>query len=191
MRRARLLAILLVASCACAQQPMTSRQSVPSAGFALDSGRPYLEIAFERAGPRIPVMPGESSQGVWLRFRNNCPYPVQLPSLSAEQKNEGALIQFDVVDITPVDRPAADGRPVADKPPAGYREFSHTPRVVEVPPGEDLVFSVTREVFTFNTVMRVQALILVPTFAGKETPLTFVEFSWRGLPPEVVRSLSR
>lgn len=190
MRRASVLIAVVAIAHGCAAQPLTPRQPPASNGFAIDPTRPYLEIVFERVGLRVPVMPGESSQGIWLRFRNNCPYLVELPAISAEHQNDGTLLQFDVIDVTPRDRPVI-GAPVAFEVPTGYSEFSHTPRVVQVPPGGDVVFSLPLESVTFRTVIRVQPLIRLPVFAGKESPLTLVEFSWAGLPAEVQRSLKR
>jgi hypothetical protein len=170
MQRVSILVALLSVSHGCGLQPVTSREPLPSSGFALDPSRPYLEIVFERAGPRVPVMPGESSEGVWLRFRNNCPYRVQLRAMSAEHKNDGEIIQFDVIDLTPADRVFGGPQAGEEKPPTGYRQFSHTPLVVEVPSGGDVVFSVPKESFTFDTVIRVEALIKLPVFALKEAP---------------------
>lgn len=172
-------------------------------GFAIDSARPYLEIAYDHIGPRQPVRDGESSIGLWLLFRNNCPYNVELPALSAANPNDGHLLQYEIDVSRPLDAPVITekGQPQQDlkdisdvaalKPALGYRQLTHTGPVVQLAPGEDVLFSIPIEHLSRRVSLQVHPRIEFPPIAGKNQPITVVEFTWNGLPADVVRDWDR
>jgi hypothetical protein len=180
-----LSSIGIVAIAACSMAP------VEVGGFAIDPSRPYLEVTFDHLGPRVPVRAGESSKGVWLRFLNNCPYEVSLAVLSLRNPNPGQLVQYEVIRAEfpdAADEPGLGSSPLESA--VGYRELTHTPREIEIEPGQSVLFSVPVEHISPRTFLRVVPRIAFPRIAGKDHPITLVEFYWRGLPSDVADELT-
>ncbi len=67
--------------------------------FVLDTTKPYVYLAFDHAGARKPVSPGESAEGIWIRFVNNCNQPVTIGTFDPGNGEEGVGVLYDVVPI--------------------------------------------------------------------------------------------
>lgn len=161
--------------------------------FVIDNSRPWIDIAFRRAGKRRPVSPGESDQGLWLALRNNCRYVIRVLEFSPPEENEnaGTLLVHDVIPaavISPI-APLPPGAPAAiilanaklRKPP-GY-PFGDAGVSVAVQPGKELLFSVPLESVTLKWFIRIQVDLRIPGDRGVQ-PLVFVDFDFWQLPKD-------
>jgi len=160
--------------------------AVPQVGgqaprIALDSSRPYLDIVFQRFGPRAPQYPGESDQGVWLRLRNNCILPVEV-HIIPNRRGEEALVQHFVVDSLQEIHSSLQRAPRLAKP-SGYGSLDIV-NSREIAPGAELVVSVPLSHITRAWFIRVEVFLVHPVEARGIQPRTFVEFDWSALPSE-------
>src|SRR5690349_20465469 len=161
---------------------MSQAQNQRDASIALDQSRPFVEIVFAHYGPRVPVIEGEASVGVWLKLRNNCILPIKVYVLSDENRNAGLLVTHDVV-AGRSNLPGLDGQPIRIKKPMGY-ESADVLNSREVEPGRDLLFSVPISHVTRRWSIRVEVVLLNPVVANGRQPRTFVDFDWSGLSPD-------
>lgn len=153
--------------------------------ISLDDSRPYVEILFERSGPRLPVFDGEEKRGLWLKLRNNCILPINVQVLPGSGGNPGLLMVHDVIGEQGEQKPLSPSRfhPLLAKP-SGYTG----PDVVnsrEIAPGKDLLFSVPASHVTREWFLRVEVHLITPVPTHGSQPRTFVEFDWSQLPADV------
>lgn len=148
--------------------------------------RPYVDIVLDHLGPRSPVLPGESDEGLWLRLRNNTGYQLEVQTLLADDGGRYVL-RYDVVFwaaglyIGPTRTWARLG---------GYDQYvaGLSPRVpTSVAPGRELLFSVPLTALSLTTAVQVHARLQVPmTWPRGESPSS-VAVRFREQPELLVR----
>lgn len=166
--------------------------------LSIRADRPYVDIVFDLVGPRVPVLPGESNEGAWLRLRNNTAFPLRLSQLTPTGSvvNNGLLLPYEIV--------YSPGQVVSlFVPPAasigGYRSSSDlSGAFLLIDPGGEVAFSVPVEHLFADCALEVRATIEIPvsfqsTDSGLHSPsppsqpVTSVRFTPRdaGLPAEL------
>lgn len=78
-----LITLCLIAVSIDAQQKRVARKG---ADMRLVKDKPSVYISFERFGEREPLEPGESREGLWLRFHNNTKWPIFLRAFGVPKK---------------------------------------------------------------------------------------------------------
>lgn len=189
----RFLCLIVVGLLSLANAQNKARQS-----FVLDEAKPYVYIAFDHAGNRKPLGEGESKQGFWLKFVNNCRVPVTVGTFETGTGDLGIGVLHDVVPYesgrvkgypgpqaeTP-SKAARDGSSEgpATKPPAGYSaEVSST---TTIGPGESLPFSVPSNHLSPNWYLRVRFTLAVSPNRIGDQPYSYADFRWEQLPETV------
>jgi len=107
--------------------------------YLLNTKCPSVYVSFERFGKRNPLYPGESNEGVWLRFHNNTKWNVTIKTLGTKEEY-GDFHTFYEIDVVGRKRGKADSSEV----PIGYR-MGHISSVYTLKPGGSFLFSVPRE----------------------------------------------
>jgi hypothetical protein len=54
----------------------------PKESISINSNNPTVYLTFEKEGPREPIHPSESKQGIWLRLHNNSKWAINFCTLS-------------------------------------------------------------------------------------------------------------
>jgi hypothetical protein len=180
MRRLLLLLLLTAATVAFAQN---SRGP-----FLLDTNKPYVYLAFDHVGQRTPLFEGESKQGVWLRFVNNCRIPVTIGSFGPGNHDPGIGVLHEVV---PIPKTGSGGIPASADPrseesgkaPEGYSSEVYS--LTTVKPGESVLFSFPLEHLSPDWYVRVRFTLAVSSNKVGDQPYSFADFRWEQLPKDV------
>ena len=88
----RFLCLIVVGILSAANAQNTASQS-----FVLNEAKPYVYIAFDHAGNRKPLGPGESTRGFWSKFVNNCRVPITVGTFETGTGDPGIGVFHDVV----------------------------------------------------------------------------------------------
>ncbi len=84
-------------------QLMAVPQQVVGIGkFALDETRPYVEIVFDRLGPRESGATGKPIPSIRFRLRNNCAIPISVRGSSIDESDREFIIPHEVI-LQPAD----------------------------------------------------------------------------------------
>jgi hypothetical protein len=161
--------------------------------FVLDQAKPYVYIAFDHSGRRKPLGPGESKQGFWLRFVNNCRVPVTIGTFGTGTGDPGIGVLDEVVPIPttgfggiPEAPETGPSKPTAS-PPEGYYAEVHSSMTVH--PGENVLFSVPSDHLSPSWYLRVRFTLDVPRAKVVDRPYnqpySYADFRWEQLPDEV------
>lgn len=169
-------------------------QNGASRSFVLNEAKPYVYIAFDHAGPRKPLGPGETEQGFWLKLVNNCRVPVTVATFETGTGDPGIGVFDDVVPYqagrvrgvpgpqaeTPSKAPGDGQSELTTKPPEGY--FAEVSSTTTVAPGESVLFSVPSNHLNPKWYLRVRfALAVSPNRIGDQ-PYSYADFRWEQLP---------
>jgi hypothetical protein len=86
-----------------AQQKRVARKG---ADVRLVKGKPSVYITFERLGEREPLEPGESREGIWLRFHNNTKWPISFRSFGVPKElgEVGMYYEIEELPQSPLER---------------------------------------------------------------------------------------
>jgi len=132
----------------------------------LDKERPAVEIAFACVGKRDPRREGESTQGTWLKLRNNLKWQLKVPGSYIEPsyawtKGQSEAVLFYEIEDNRIRFVRSRLRDVSDPkddrippPPIGYR-MTDLVKYVYLAPGESLVFSIPSEHLNSNLALSV------------------------------------
>jgi hypothetical protein len=172
---------------------VANAQNKANESFVLNEAKPYVYIAFDHAGNRKPLGQGESAQGFWLKFVNNCRVPVTVATFETGTGDPGIGVLHDVVPyqtsrVKGIPGPqaetsskAGDGpSESATKPPEGYSaEVSSTTTVA---PGESVQFSVPFNHLSPSWYLRVRFTLAVSPNRIGDQPYSYADFRWEQLP---------
>ncbi len=169
-------------------------QNAESRSFVLNESKPYAYITFDHVGKRKPLGKGETEQGLWLRFVNNCRVPLVIATFEPGTGDAGVGVFHDVVPYEagvvrgiPGPQREAPSNETRQEPsiqvmnhPGGYSgEVSST---TTVGPGESVLFSVPSNHVSPNWYLRVRFTLAVsPTRIGNQ-PYSYADFRWEQLP---------
>jgi hypothetical protein len=164
-------------------------QAKSSKWFVLNPEKPYVYLQFDHIGEREPAMPGESTQGLWLRLVNNCRMPLRIGTFDLGTKDGIGLIH-EVIPVTPA--PISGGvyktgnQPPKHElktvnPPSGYSFDLHSVAILKS--GENILFSVPLENVSPNWFLRITFVMDIP--ASTASPTSYVDFNWHNLPKQV------
>lgn len=176
----RLLLLLLLTATTVAQKS--------TAPFLLDTNKPYVYLTFDHVGERTPVFEGESRQGVWLRFVNNCRIPVTIGSFDPGNHDPGTGVLHEVVTIP---KRGSGGIPASaetrsedsGKAPEGYTSEVYSRMTVQ--PGKSVLFSVPLEHLSPNWYLRVRFSLAVSSSKVGDQPYSYADFRWDQLHEKV------
>lgn len=166
-------------------------QEKASMPFLLDSSKPYVYLAFDHAGDRTPIYPGEDKKGIWFKFVNNCRIPVAIKTFDPGNGDPGIGLQHEVIPIptasfggilSSTDKSDRGQGRAELKPPAGYSADLATLKRVE--PGESVLFSVPLNHLSPQWYLRVEFTLDVSGQRGDQ-PFSHAEFRWEALPRSV------
>ena len=155
--------------------------------FVLDASKPYVYLAFDHVGQRKPIEPGESKQGVWLKFVNNCRVPVTIGTFDPGTGDPGIGVLHEVVPIATsgfggIPRTAETQSKTATKAPEGYS--SEVYAIMTVSPGKGVLFSMPLNHLSPHWFIRVEFTLEVPKGTGNQ-PYGYADFFWDNLPKQV------
>lgn len=157
--------------------------------FVLDQAKPYVYIAFDHAGKRKPLGRGESKEGFWLKFVNNCRVPVTIGTFGTGSDDPGVGVFDEVVPIQTggsggIPEAPESGRPgPSRKPPEGY--YAEVGSAMTVAPGESVLFSVPSNHLSPGWHLRVRFTLAVSPSKVGDQPYSFADFRWEQLPDDV------
>ncbi len=161
--------ILMLFSVAVTQEP-------PTVPFVLDASKPYVYVAFDHVARRRPVELGETKQGLWLRFVNNCRVPVNVGTFDPGTDDPGTAVIHEVV-------PLLRRQGSRTNPPEGYSSEVYS--LTTVNPGESLLFSVPLNHVAPDWYLRVRFTLAVSPSKVGDQPYSFADFRWEQLPEDV------
>lgn len=188
----RFLCLIVVGILSAANAQNTASQS-----FVLNEAKPYVYIAFDHAGNRKPLGPGESTRGFWSKFVNNCRVPITVGTFETGTGDPGIGVFHDVVSYessrvkgypgpqaeTPL-KAAGDGpSEPATKPPEGY--YAEVSSTTTIAPGESILFSVPSNHLSPNWYVRVRFTLAVSPNRIGDQPYSYADFRWEQLPDSV------
>src|SRR5256885_1870233 len=115
---------LILAAVGCITWTLLVAAQPSQNGLFIRPDRPWVDISFDRYGPRQPVLPGESSTGFWLKLRNNCIYTIKVlltPDTKGNvfvlNKDADSLIYYEVREVSRSGvPPPPSGTPAEDVP---------------------------------------------------------------------------
>jgi len=161
-----------------------SGQAQEGRPFPLDTRRPFVDLIFDRVGQWIPVFPNESSKGVWLKLRNNCPYSIAIEVLTIPTKNAGPLIVHEVHEIQSA-VPAPPGGLSSTIPKISNHYLGGDVRnTLELLPGREMSFGFPAEHISPFASIKVNFVIQFPSAVSGRQPRTFLEYFWIDLPAQ-------
>lgn len=174
-------------------------QGKKTQSFALNPAKPYAYIAFDHAGKRTPMGPGESRYGYWLRFVNNSRLPIEVTVLANYPKAGAGVVLFDDVVLIPrsggvVSFPILPTKPRTGcpaptaKPPEGYDAEVAT--VEDIKSGRSLLFSIPSNQLSTDWYIQVKFNLVVTSDSTVDEPDSYVYFDWWHL-PKAVRQLCK
>lgn len=137
MRFFLILLILINAS------PFLAKQGVGSSSacekIRLNQSKPSVYLSFEKFGRRLPLYPGEGSEGVWLRLHNNSKWKIYVKTfgVSKEYGDVGLFYQVEKL-------PGMEWKVKESELPSGY-SVTHHSSVRTIDSGASALFSVPRE----------------------------------------------
>jgi hypothetical protein len=159
--------------------------------FVLDSTKPYVYIAFDHAGSRAPIFAGESPEGLWLRFVNNCRLPVVIGTFDPGTGEKGIGVLYDVVAIPSsgsggIPSLPGDKERAREQAPEGYSSTASAYSTMTVAPGKSVLFSIPKNHLARNWFIRVQFTLDVGEARGDQ-PYSYADFRWEQLPASITR----
>jgi len=150
-----------------------------SSDFVIDESKPYVYIAFDHVGSRVPLSKDEVPTGLWLRVVNNCKVPISLRTFDPATHDPGVGVLHEIVASHTIP-PPGPGIVGSEKPPVGYSAeiLSYT----IIPPGESLLFSVPSNHVSQHWYLRVQFELEPANRGSGPQPYSFVDFTWAMIP---------
>lgn len=132
---------------------------------------------------------GESKEGFWLRFVNNCRVPVTIGTFDPGSEDPGVGV-FD--EVVPIQTGGSGGIPEAPesrpsepigRAPEGY--YSEVGSAMTVAPSESVVFSVPSNHLSPGWYLRVRFTLAVSPSKVGDQPYSYADFRWEQLPDDV------
>lgn len=164
--------VIVVASAFALAGPITDRN------FVIDSSKPYVYVKFDHIGNRKPAAEGEEeSKVLWLRLVNNCNLPITVRTFDLGTGVPGVGVNYSVVPVSGILR-SPDAQ--VKKIPTGYDFDVGT--LVEVAPGENLLFSIPLDRVSPRWFIQVRFDLALPGPKNGYEPYSLVDFSWEDIP---------
>jgi hypothetical protein len=129
-----------------AQQKRVARKG---ADVRLVKGKPSVYITFERFGEREPLEPGESREGIWLRFHNNTKWPISFRAFGVPRElgEVGMYYEIEELPQSPLERGSHSSTEAKEEIkrkseiPIGYLPGDSFD-VISIESGDSILFSV-------------------------------------------------
>jgi hypothetical protein len=185
-----LIAFCLIVTSIDAQQKKISRRRDD---VRLMKDKPSVYISFERFGEREPLEPGESREGIWLRFHNNTKWPIFFRAFSVPKELGEAGMYYEIRELpqASVER----GSPSSSKTKedikqktdlsTGYQPVDSF-SVISIESGDSILFSIPSEHLAEGLYLRMGFNYgwedQNDVTAGREA-FHYVSFSSSALPP--------
>ena len=173
MHRRQLLTTIPLVPWVCVAQTRT-------AALVIRPERPFAYLEFDRVGARRPVTIEEKTQGIWIRFHNNCVYPIIVDAYHIDGTTSHVALCHGVVPVDPIT--SSRGHPT------GYDTADvRTPLTIK--PGGSVLFSVPADHVRPNWYVRVGFDFQMQRKPIGRSPLMFATFVWTDIPQDQQRVL--